>query len=99
MINMHNRKQILEKLPEPGLMGGIVPVAPVNQLSMLRDYIEPAERLVACPNQDVVYGLPDTHETSAEMQMGSTAKNTRSIQQRALCSVIGSSSLPTTAIH
>ena len=35
MVNMHNRKQILEKLPEPGLMGGIVPVAPVNQLSML----------------------------------------------------------------
>ena len=57
MVNMHNRKQILEKLPEPGLMGGIVPVAPVNQLSMLRDYIEPAERLVACPNQDVVYGF------------------------------------------
>jgi hypothetical protein len=57
MANMHNRKQILEKLPEPGLMGGIVPVAPVNQLSMLRDYIEPAERLVACPNQDVVYGF------------------------------------------
>jgi hypothetical protein len=57
MVNMHNRKGILEKLPEPGLMGGIVPVAPVNQLSMLRDYIEPAERLVACPNQDVVYGF------------------------------------------
>lgn len=24
---------------------------------MLRDYIDPAERIVACPNQDVVYGL------------------------------------------
>src|SRR5277367_4864498 len=57
MVNMHNRKIILEKLPEPGLMGGIVPVAPVNQLSMLRDYIDPGERLVACPNQDVVYGF------------------------------------------
>jgi len=57
MVNMHNRKLILEKLPEPGLMGGIVPVAPVNQLSMLRDYIDPGERLVACPNQDVVYGF------------------------------------------
>ena len=33
MVNMHNRKIILEKLPEPGLMGGIVPVAPINQLS------------------------------------------------------------------
>ena len=57
MVNMHNRKLILSKLPEPGLMGGIVPVAPINQLSMLRDYIDPGERLVACPNQDVVYGF------------------------------------------
>ena len=34
-------------------MGGIVPVAPMNQLSMVRDYIDPGERLVACPNRDV----------------------------------------------
>ncbi|MFT7757873.1 UNVERIFIED_CONTAM: DUF1254 domain-containing protein, partial [Salmonella enterica subsp. enterica serovar Enteritidis] len=26
------------------------------RLAMLTDYIEPDERLVACPNQDVVYG-------------------------------------------
>ena len=57
LANMHNRKLILSKLPEPGLMGGIVPVAPVNQLSMVHDYIDPGERLVACPNQDVVYGF------------------------------------------
>lgn len=57
MVNLHNRKLILSKLPGPGLMGGIVPVAPINQLSMVRDYIDPAERLVACPNQDVVYGF------------------------------------------
>ena len=57
MMNMHNRRIVLEKLPEPGLMGGIVPVAPPNRLAMLRDYIEPQERLVACPNQDVVYGF------------------------------------------
>src|SRR5262249_4406622 len=31
-------------------------VAPPNHLGMLRDYIEPSERAVACPNQDVVYG-------------------------------------------
>ncbi len=57
MVNMHNRRALLQQLPEPGLMGGIVPVAPPNSLSMLRDYIEPQERLVACPNQDVVYGF------------------------------------------
>jgi hypothetical protein len=57
MVNMHNRKLMMSKVPEPGLMGGIVPVSPINQLSMVRDYIDPGERLVACPNQDVVYGF------------------------------------------
>jgi hypothetical protein len=57
MVNMHNRKLILSQPPEPGLMGGIVPVAPMNQLCMVHDYIDPGERLVACPNQDVVYGF------------------------------------------
>jgi hypothetical protein len=57
MVNVRNREVVLRTLPAPGLMGGIVPLAPPNQLSMLHDYIEPAERLVACPNQDVVYGF------------------------------------------
>jgi hypothetical protein len=56
MANIFNRRQTFKDLPQPGLMGGIVPVAPINQLSLLSDYIDPAERLVACPNQDVVYG-------------------------------------------
>ncbi len=56
-VNMPNRRILLQKLPEAGLMGGIVPVASPNSLCMLRDYIEPQERLVACPNQDVVYGF------------------------------------------
>src|SRR5271154_4581162 len=50
LVNMHNRRLLLARMPEPGLMGGIVPVAPPNSLCMLRDYIEPQERLVACPN-------------------------------------------------
>ncbi|KAF0811984.1 hypothetical protein IGB42_03526 [Andreprevotia sp. IGB-42] len=56
MTNIYNRRLAFKDLPEPGLMGGIVPIAPINRLSMLTDYIDPAERLVACPNQDVVYG-------------------------------------------
>ncbi len=56
MANIYNRRLTFEKLKEPALMGGIVPVAPPNRLAMLTDYIDPAERLVACPNQDVVYG-------------------------------------------
>jgi hypothetical protein len=57
MMNIHNRRAIMGKVPAPGLMGGIVPVAPPNQLAMLHDYVAPEERLVACPNQDVVYGF------------------------------------------
>ncbi|MGE8150227.1 DUF1254 domain-containing protein [Pseudomonas vancouverensis] len=56
MANIYNRRQAFKSVPEPGLMGGIVPVAPVNRLAMLSDYIDPAQRLVASPNQDVVYG-------------------------------------------
>ena len=37
-------------------MGGVVAMAPLNRLGMFTDYISPEERLVACPNQDVVYG-------------------------------------------
>ena len=57
MMNIHNRKVTFEKLPGQGYLGGVLPVAPPNNLTMLRDYIDPAERAVACPNQDVVYGL------------------------------------------
>ncbi len=57
MTNVYNRRLAFKELPEPGLMGGTVPVAPPNRLSMLTDYIAPDERLVACPNQDVVYGF------------------------------------------
>lgn len=56
MMNIHARHAAYAPLPEPGLAGGVLPVAPPNHLCMLRDYIEPYERAVACPNQDVVYG-------------------------------------------
>jgi hypothetical protein len=57
LVNIHNRKLALADLPGPGYLGGIAPVGPPNVLTMLRDYVEPAERMVACPNQDVVYGF------------------------------------------
>src|SRR6185295_8981564 len=56
MVNVYNRRLAFKDVPEPGLMGGIVPCAPLNELGMLSDYIAPEERIVACPNQDVVYG-------------------------------------------
>jgi hypothetical protein len=55
MVNVYSRRLLYEKVPEI-VMSGPVPAAPVNRLGMLTDYIVPEERVVACPNQDVVYG-------------------------------------------
>ncbi|MCY1277469.1 hypothetical protein D9M70_261670 [compost metagenome] len=57
MVNMLNRYETITKAPHPGLLGGVLPVAPRGQLGMLHDYITPDETFVTCPNQDVVYGL------------------------------------------
>ncbi|MDQ6469874.1 DUF1254 domain-containing protein [Flavobacterium sp. LHD-80] len=56
MVNMHNRKLMFEKLPYPLLNKGVLAVGSINHLGMLTDYVNPLEREVACPNQDVVYG-------------------------------------------
>ena len=53
---MHNRQATFAQAPYPGLLGGVLPMAPANQLTMLSDYIAPDQRFVTCPNQDVVYG-------------------------------------------
>jgi hypothetical protein len=55
LVNVYNRRLTYEKVPEV-VMAGAVPAAPLNQLGMLSNYIVPEERIVACPNQDVVYG-------------------------------------------
>jgi hypothetical protein len=71
MVNVYNRLLAMRQVPQPGLNGGIVPVAPPNHLSMLHDYIEPQERFVACPNQDVVYGsaIFDLNQTPVVVQV------------------------------
>lgn len=56
LVNIYNRRLAFAQAPRPGLMAGVLPFAPLNRLSMLHDYVEPEERDVACPNQDVVYG-------------------------------------------
>jgi hypothetical protein len=56
MMNIYNRRLAFDKCPEPCLMNGVLPFAPLNNLSMLQDYVAPQQRWVACPNQDVVYG-------------------------------------------
>lgn len=57
MVNMINRHRTITQAPQPGLLNGVLPVAPQGRLAMLADYIDPAETFVTCPNQDVVYGL------------------------------------------
>ena len=61
MVNSHNRRAAFEFVTSqngnvPGWNGGVLPMAPVGQLSMLNDYIKPDQTFVACPNQDVAYG-------------------------------------------
>lgn len=56
MENIYNRRLAFKQSPKVGLMNGVLPFAPLNSLAMLHDYIQPEQRWVACPNQDVVYG-------------------------------------------
>src|SRR5215471_3336941 len=56
LVNVYNRRLVYEKVPEI-VLSGPVPAAPLNHLGMLTDYIVPEARIVACPNQDVVYGV------------------------------------------
>lgn len=55
MANIFNRRLAFKDVKE-AVMSGPVPIAPLNTIGMLTDYITPDERHVACPNQDVVYG-------------------------------------------
>ncbi|MGC4016480.1 MAG: DUF1214 domain-containing protein [Luteolibacter sp.] len=56
LVNIYNRRLISVPVKESVRTGPLI-AAPLNQLTMLTDYIDPEERAVACPNQDVVYGL------------------------------------------
>lgn len=57
MVNVHNRVTLLSAVKEPVYVGGVIPTAPVGRLCLLNDYIKPEQRTIACPNQDVVYGV------------------------------------------
>jgi hypothetical protein len=56
MVNQINRRTSFAQAPEPGRLGGVLPVAPVGYVTMLTDYIAPDQHFVTCPNQDTVYG-------------------------------------------
>jgi len=57
LVYVHNQRTELTKVPEPILLNDAIPLAPMNQVSMLTGYVNPAETYIADPNQDVVYGL------------------------------------------
>lgn len=57
MINQFNRRAAITQAPQPGRLNGVIPVGPRGRWGMLNDYIDPAQTFIACPNQDVVYGL------------------------------------------
>lgn len=56
MVNLYNRRLSFAPIQKAALSGPLM-MAPLNEIAMLTDYVNPEERAVACPNQDVVYGL------------------------------------------
>jgi hypothetical protein len=56
MVNQVNRRASFAQVPEPGRLGGVLPVAPTGYVGMLTDYIAADQHFVTCPNQDTVYG-------------------------------------------
>ena len=55
LVNSVNRSIAFSKAPEPGLLGGVLPIA-FGRNAMLTDYVKPDQTFVTCTNQDVVYG-------------------------------------------
>jgi hypothetical protein len=55
LVNAANRAKAFSEAPEPGLLGGVVPVA-FNRVAMLTGYLSPDQHFITCPNQDVTYG-------------------------------------------
>jgi hypothetical protein len=55
LVDNANRHADFSKAPEPGLIGGVVPIAH-NAVAMLTGYISATQRIIACANQDVAYG-------------------------------------------
>jgi len=56
MVNQINRRAAFAQVPEPGRLGGVLPMAPTGYVCMLSDYIQADQHFVTCTNQDTVYG-------------------------------------------
>jgi hypothetical protein len=56
LMSNANRAVAFSKAPEPGLMGGVIPIG-YGGIAMLTGYVTPNQRFIVCANQDVVYGI------------------------------------------
>jgi len=56
MVNLSNRRLHFESVTEIVLQGPLTE-APANRLAMLTGSVNPEERSIACPNQDVADGI------------------------------------------
>jgi hypothetical protein len=56
LVNIFNPRQAFKDVTEI-VLAGAAPMAPLNNFGMLTDYVSPEQRLVACPNQDVVWNM------------------------------------------
>jgi hypothetical protein len=56
MVNIFNRRVAFTPVKVSAKSGPLM-MSPLNQITMLTDYVDPTERAIACPNQDVVYGI------------------------------------------
>jgi hypothetical protein len=56
LVNSAHRHAAFSEAPQPGLLGGVVPIAH-NAMAMLTHYIASDQHFVTCTNQDVVYGF------------------------------------------
>jgi len=57
LVNVFNRYIAFKRVRRPILVGGIAPVAPINHVAMLHDYIGWKQRYIACHSQDLIYGF------------------------------------------
>ena len=58
LVNVFNRYTSFQRIKtQTVLIGGVAPVAPINRLAMLHDYISAKQRYITCPAQDLVYGF------------------------------------------
>jgi len=57
LVYVYNQRNGLTRVPETGLLAGVMPISPMNQVGMLTGYVNPGETFIDIPNQDVVYGL------------------------------------------